>query len=135
MELDKLSLFGIAKKRLSWLTQRQEVLSQNVANSDTPKYRAKDLQEFNFRDLLSAKSMQVKMAVTSRTHLPGSPRAVRDFREVAERKPYETAPNGNSVVLEEQMGKVNETQIAHRLTIELYNKHLGMIRTAIGKGR
>ena len=47
----------------------------------------------------------------------------------------ETSPNGNSVVLEEQMAKMGETGISHRLTTELYKKHLNMIRMAVGGRR
>jgi hypothetical protein len=31
------------------------------------------------------------------------------------------------------MAKVNETSVAHKLTAQLYRKHLGMIRTALGR--
>ena len=44
MELDKLSLFSVIKRRLAWLGHRQEVLAQNIANSDTPRYKARDLK-------------------------------------------------------------------------------------------
>ncbi len=35
MELDKIALFSLVKKRLAWLAQRQEVLAKNIANADT----------------------------------------------------------------------------------------------------
>jgi flagellar basal-body rod protein FlgB len=47
----------------------------------------------------------------------------------------ETSPNGNSVVLEEQMAKLSETEISHRLTTNLYKKHLNMLKMAIGGRR
>ena len=31
MELDKIAIFGLVKKRLAWLAQRQEVLARNIA--------------------------------------------------------------------------------------------------------
>ena len=134
MDLDKLSIFAMAKKRLAWLTQRQEVLAQNVANSDTPGYRASDLKPFEFDDLVRRESMQINMKVTQASHAEGRRRRLRDFSEKTDRKPFETAPAGNAVVLEEQMSKLNESAVSHKLTTELYAKHLKMIRTAIGKG-
>ena len=54
-----------------------------------------------------------------------SPRTSGSFAERVDRDPYETAPAGNAVVLEEQMAKLNHTAVSHRLASELYRKHLG----------
>ena len=50
------------------------------------------------------------------------------------RKPYEVAPTGNSVVLEEQVLKVSETAGDHRLMTNLYRKHIAMFKMALGRG-
>lgn len=134
MDLNKISFFAMAKKRMAWLAQRQEVLAQNIANSDTPKYRAKDLEPFAFERLVKRESMQINMDVTEKGHLDGRRKRLRDFTEETERKPFETAPSGNAVILEEQMSKLNENGVSHKLTVELYNKQLKMLKTAIGKG-
>lgn len=135
MDIDKVTLFSMVKKRLSWLGQRQEVLAQNIANADTPGYRAKDLKPFRFEELLRRESAQLNMNVTGDDHLGGRRRKIRDFAAGDERHPFETSPTDNSVILEEQMAKVNETSINHRMTTELYRKHLGMISTALGRNR
>ncbi len=135
MDLNNISLFSIVKKQLAWLTQRQEILTQNIANSDTPMYRPKDLRKFSFKDMIRRQSMQLNVTATLPGHLPGRRRRIRDFDTVVDRRPFETAPNGNAVVLEEQMVKMSETQISHKLTTDLYKKHLNMYRSAIGKGR
>ena len=135
MELDKLSLFSVVKRRLAWLGHRQEVLAQNIANSDTPRYQARDLKAFKFKDLLKNQSSTIRMAATAASHMTGSPRRAVDFKVETERRPFETSPNGNSVVLEEQMAKISETGISHRLTTQLYKKHLSMLRMAIGGRR
>ena len=135
MDFDKITLFGAMKKRVAWLTQRQEVISQNIANSDTPGYRAKDIKAFSFKKQLGQETGRITMVRTRKDHLGGQVRSVRDFRVAEEKKPYETSPADNSVILEEQMMKLGETGLNHRLTTELYKKHLGMFRTAIGRGR
>ena len=75
MEIGDTTLFSVIKKRLAWLTRRQEVLGQNIANSDTPKkpYKARDIKPFDFKELLSRKARQVNMAVTDKNHLPPPP--------------------------------------------------------------
>lgn len=135
MAFNDMTLFSAVKNRLSWLTQRQEVLSQNIANADTPKYRAHDLKPFQFRDILRQQKIQINMDVTNPSHQGGRRKRIRDFAEEAERQPYETSPNGNSVILEEQMAKVNETGAKHKLVTQLYKKHLSMITMAVRGAR
>ncbi len=132
MELKSLALFQAVKKRMDWLAQRQEVLSQNIANADSPKYRARDLKPYNFKELIRRENAQLNMAVSGDGHLPGRRKRIRDFSEFKERKPFETAPAGNSVVLEEQMAKVGETGANYKMATNLYRKHIGMLRMALG---
>ena len=135
MDFKNIAIFQVAKKRLEWLSQRQEVLAQNISNSDTPGYRAKDLRPFKFGDLLRRDTSTVNLTTTHPDHVSGNRRRIRDFDERVVEQPFETSPDGNSVVLEEQMANMNETNGAHRLTTELYKKHLQMIRTAVRGAR
>ncbi len=136
MELGKFTLFDVVKRRLAWIGQRQEVLAQNIANADTPKYRAQDIEPFKFKDLVRSKSSSgLNMDTTAGSHLPGRRSPVNDFKEVKDRRPFETNPVGNSVVLEEQMSKLSENGISHRLTTQLYKKHLNLFRMALRGSR
>ncbi|MEK9722377.1 MAG: flagellar basal body rod protein FlgB [Rhodospirillaceae bacterium] len=133
-EVGDLTLFQAVKKRLNWLAQRQEVLSQNIANADTPKYRASDLRPYDFKELLRREGAQLNMVATGSNHLPGRQKRIRDFA-AEQGKPFETAPAGNNVVLEEQMAKVGETGTSYKMTTGLYKKHLAMLRMALGGGK
>jgi flagellar basal-body rod protein FlgB len=62
----------------------------------------------------------------------GGNAAARAGKEAKNRDPYEAAPTGNSVVLEEQMMKLAETQMDYRLTTNLYRKNVELLKTAIG---
>lgn len=133
MDFTNIPLFGVIRNRLSWLSQRQEILAQNIANSDTPRYRPSDIKPYDFSKLVRRESMQINMDVTRKNHLGGRRKRVRDFAEEVTRRPYETAPNGNAVVLEEQMVKVAETNLSHSMITALYKKHLLMFKMALGK--
>lgn len=135
MDLSQLPLFAALKRKVAWLTQRQEVLAHNVANADTPRFRPSDLREFNFKEILRREPMQVNMTVSESNHLGGRRRRIRDFSEETNRRPYETALGGNAVILEEQAMKISDSQVKHRLATELYKKHVGLLKIAIGKGR
>ena len=133
MDFKQIPIFSVIKKRMDWLTQRQEVLATNISNSDTPGYKAKDLKPFSFEDLVRREANQLNMKVGSTGHLGGQRKRITDFASEEVKKPFETAPQGNAVVLEEQMMKVAETAAKHKLTSELYRKHVSMFRMALGR--
>ena len=138
MELTNLPMFGLMRQRLGWLTQRQTVLTRNIANADTPEYSAQDLKEFDFKEVLrqfrGGRRNSIAVKTTNPKHLSGPASrggSTGNFKQVAERRPYETAPDGNSVILEEQMVKMNENTINHSTMTRLYRKHMQMFRSVV----
>ncbi len=133
MNLPEVPLLSMLKSRMSWLETRQDVLSQNVANADTPGYVAKDLKAVDFESMLKSAGggeFQPGLAVTDPRHIavPASGgSAANGGAEV------ETNPNGSSVSLEEEMIKVSDTQAQFSAVTNLYSKALQLMRTAIGK--
>jgi flagellar basal-body rod protein FlgB len=73
------------------------------------------------------------MTITRAGHIESRRSADGPFRVSEQRKPYETSPDGNAVILEEQMAKVSETQLSYTLANELYRKQIGMFRIALGQ--
>ena len=120
-------------KRLSWLGQRQQVLANNVANADTPGYRARDLKAMSFKRVLGGEGAKLGMAATNAAHLAG--RSGKSAPNLVEKvDSHEIVISGNSVSLEEEMMKVSKTMMDYQLTTNLYSKHIKMIKTALGRG-
>ena len=72
MNLPDVPLLSMLKSRMSWLEARQDVLSQNVANADTPGYVAHDLKPMDFESLLKnagGSQFQPGLAVTDSRHI------------------------------------------------------------------
>ncbi|GAB4175712.1 MAG: flagellar basal body rod protein FlgB [Thalassobaculales bacterium] len=132
MDLNKLTVFQVNRQKTEWLNQRQRVLSENVANADTPGYTARDLKPISF-DKQLARVPQVRPAVTSGRHIEGAPVSPNKVNKERPREFYEVTPSGNAVVLEDQMLKVSETQTDHAAMTNLYRKQLGLLKTAIGR--
>ena len=132
MQMSDMSLFRMARQQMNWLGDRQTVLAQNIANADTPNYRAKDLKGLSFeRELREIKPVQLQ--ATSGTHMQGSvQKPTYRVEELRARDVYETNPNENGVVLEEQVMKVSDTQMKYQLASNVYHKNMMMLRTAIG---
>lgn len=132
MDLTNLKLFQMATKRMDWLSKRQQVLSQNIANSDTPGYGPKDLKQLQFREMMRPQMRRSTLNKTSAMHIEATHKNPK-YRNDSKKDTYETAPAGNSVILEEQLTKVAETQANHRLASNLYTKHIAMLKHALGK--
>ena len=135
MDLGKLPLFSMMSQRLSWLGKRQQVLAQNVANADTPGFHARDLKQPTFRELLGGtRSHAVAMVATQGAHI--APRGAGDAGQhfkTLEDQDSEVSLSGNSVDVEDQMMKVAQTTMDHQFTINLYRKHIAMIKAALGR--
>jgi flagellar basal-body rod protein FlgB len=131
MDLRNIPLFGALKRRMEWLNQRQQVLAQNIANSDTPGYRPKDLKPVNFADQLEG-ARKLKLAVTAPLHKAEAEAVGGNFRDEKQRVVYEESPDENAVNVEEQMLKVAEARIDYETMTTLYRKHVDMVKTALG---
>ena len=132
------SLFQLMSARMAWLGQRQVVLGQNLANADTPDYRPRDLKEADFARLASGvrgRPSRIAMAATDPLHVEGAPAVRLGLEGRPVDSEYESAPSGNAVILEEQMAKATQTALDYELTSNLYRKHLGMVRIALGTER
>ncbi len=128
-------LFHLMSARLAWLGQRQVVLGENVANADTPDYRPRDLRGADFARLARDSAAQAGRLAMTRTD-PADLAPAAGVRIGLAARPaesvYETTPNGNAVILEEQMAKAGQTALDYQLTSNLYRKYLGMLRIALG---
>jgi flagellar basal-body rod protein FlgB len=95
-----LYLFELASSQARWLELRQSTIATNVANVNTPGFKARDVEPFN--KVLDA--MPVRLATTSPAHLQLSP-AETDTRATAKKDSWEVVHSGNSVSLEQEMIK------------------------------
>jgi len=119
---------SLAESRLAWLDTRQRLLSQNVANADTPGFRSSDAVPF--RQVLDRRRASAAMVTTDASHLT-PPRA--NSLAVQDRRVSERTPNGNAVSLDEQAIRIAETDQAHALAMGLHRKYVGLFRTALGR--
>ena len=130
MALTDSGLLRLMTEKMAYLGQRQAVLAQNVANANTPGFKAKDLAPFSFNDAL--KEASAGMRVTDPRHIvPASMAGVNATTKKAHS--FETVPSGNSVELEQQMMQVSETAVDYQAVTSVYHKIMGLFKTAIGK--
>jgi flagellar basal-body rod protein FlgB len=139
MNLAEIPLFAMLRSRLGYLGERQNVIAQNVANADTARYVAEDLKPYSFdarvemaRQGAGGVAGATMMASTQAGHMaPKSERSGLGAKWKPTRSPdSETTLNGNTVVLEEEMIKMNDARMQYDAAISFYQKSLNLLRLA-----
>lgn len=134
MDFAKQPLFAMISQRIGWLTERQRLLAENVANADTPEYKPRDLKELNFEKALRGSSNSLQAARTSARHLTLNNERGFGAGDLSREKPAETTLSGNAVTLDVELMKISQTAHDHQLASNLYRKHLNLFRTVLGRG-
>jgi flagellar basal-body rod protein FlgB len=134
MDFGRIPVFQAMAKKMAWLGERQQVLAQNIANLDTPGFVPHDLKKPDFRTLVADPSMRIPLSATQPMHLAGRGAAGAAGR-VETVKGGERLPSGNAVSLEGEMMKVSETASDYAVVSNLYRRHLGMVKAALGRGQ
>jgi flagellar basal-body rod protein FlgB len=135
MSISDLPALSVLRTKMQWHQERQNVLSENVANSDTPGFRPRDLVEPKFDKgggTLGAMG-SLPLVQTSAAHIAPSAGSGDSFDQ-NKKAGFETRPAGNAVNLEDEMLKVSANQMDYTAVTELYSKSLQLLKTAIGKG-
>lgn len=122
-----LNVFRTANAMASHAGARQAVVAVNIANADTPEYRAKAIAPF-------VESYRTGGGSVARTTRPGhmsSASPATDAR--AQNTKIEPSPNGNSVSLETEMLAAVEVEREHNRALAIYRHALGIIRSSIAR--
>lgn len=109
---------------------RQSVIAANIANADTPGYRARDIASFSETYEQTARGLEARR--TRPGHLAA---ASRDPSWRVIDAGGQPSPNGNTVSLEEELVRATRAESSHALALSVYGTSLDILRTAIGRGR
>jgi flagellar basal-body rod protein FlgB len=135
MSMTDLPVLQALKGKLRFHEARQKVLAENVANAETPGYSARDIKAPDFFRVAVEGTGQggVATAVTSPMHIAAP--AIGNGTPYRTQKVdgYEVTPDGNAVSLEDQMMKVTSNQMDYQTVTSLYQRSLGLLKTAVGK--
>ena len=135
MDITEIPLFAMLKSRMGYLTERQRVIAQNVANADTPNYLPQDVKPFSFQAHMAAAAVSqpgpMSVAVTNPMHIAHTATSPNPPK-VKSRKSQdtETTLDGNSVVLEDEMLKLTDTRMNYDAAVCFYQKSLNLLKMA-----
>jgi flagellar basal-body rod protein FlgB len=135
MAISDIPVLSVLRTKMQWHQERQRVLSENVANSDSPNFKPRDLVEpkFDQNGAPTGAMGALAMIRTSAGHIAPVSGGGEEFDQ-NRRAGFQTRPAGNAVSLEDEMLKASANQMDYEAVTSLYSKSLHLLKTAIGKG-
>lgn len=126
---EQIEVINMARAMTDHAAQRQRVVARNIANSDTPGFQARDVNDFNaiYRDGMSTSALRG----TDPRHMTRPLWAMGDARVIVD--DAQPSPNGNTVSLEAEMVKTAVLRHEHEISIGIYRSALDILRTSIGR--
>jgi flagellar basal-body rod protein FlgB len=124
-----LNVFRIAGAMAAHADQRQAIVAQNMANSDTPGYQARDLVPF--QDVIKNNGTGAEMRASRAGHLNGASVDGPVWETITTIATSD--PNGNTVSIEKEMLNGVEVKRQHELALAVYKSSLSILRTSLGR--
>ena len=134
--------FGVQSAALNLRVQRQQMIAQNIANADTPGYKAVD---FDFKSAMRAAiegtpgagASGIAPAVPAQTasgHLPGSHSAYAGLStnvRTLYRTPAQPSADANSVDMDLERARFAENSVRYEAALRFLNGKIKTLMSAI----
>ena len=117
--------FGIHERALGFRSQRLEVLSRNIANADTPNYKA---EELDFKAMLKETSREYISATHSK-HYAALEEQADDGKRF--RVPFNSSFDGNTVEISVEQAQFGQAAAEYQTTLNFLESRIGGIRKAL----
>lgn len=126
---EKLEILQMAQSMAAQAALRQNAVAANIANADTPGYRAREVASF-------ADTYETEHDTGMRATRAGHISSAGSYRVAVteDRNAVNESPDGNTVSLEEEMVNSVEVRRQHDLALAIYKSSLNVLRTSLGKG-
>ncbi len=106
-----------------------EVLAANLANADTPRYKARDME---FSAVLDGVA-PAKLKITNARHIDAAPAAGADALKY--RIPHQPALDGNTVETDLELARYAENAVGYQASLMFANNRISTLRTALAGAR
>lgn len=129
-DLDK--AFGIHQYALQLRSQRAEILASNLANADTPGYKARDM---DFHAALNSIMQEVKnndwRPARIAENADGAGASVKDFANIMYRQIYQPSLDGNSVDTEVEKAQFSRNAVDYQVSLRFLSGKIRSLTTAL----
>ncbi|MFK5913947.1 MAG: flagellar basal body rod protein FlgB [Woeseiaceae bacterium] len=123
------NMFGIHENAMHLQTHRAQLLSQNLANSDTPGYKAKDIDFKSALKSLSVSNAKAPLNATQSGHI--QPKGFFMGMETLYRQPNQSSLDGNTVEPHVEMSEFTENSMRYLMTLRIMTGRINKMMSAI----
>lgn len=109
-----LHVMDLAARRASWAATREAAIAGNIANANTPGYKARDVEAF----VPKGDRTKLQMVATRASHLTLTPMEL-SASDVTRRNGWDMKHSANDVSLDEQLMKADDTARSHQLSLSV----------------
>ena len=127
---ENLNLFRLSSALAAHAGTGQAVVAENIANADTPGYKAREVVPF--AAVMEAEAAGFHARATRAGHMMGSGPAMQPG--IVRAGDRSSNPNGNEVSLEEEMLKAVAVKRQHDKALAIYRSGLTILRSSLGRG-
>jgi len=126
MILDR--VFGIHEQAVQLRARRSEVLASNLANADTPGYKARD---FDFKAMLRQQAQPaVRLVATHHAHISADQGTVPAVN-MQYRNPHQPSLDGNTVEVEREQAEYSANAISYQASLRFLEGKIKGLKTAL----
>ena len=127
---------SVLSQAMNLRTQRHQVLASNIANADTPQFKARD---FNFQDAMQSamagrsNAGGIVMATTSVGHLRGD--GVSGAASMKFRTESQSSADGNTVDMDVERSQITENALQYQILTQLISEKFKGMRSALSSNQ
>jgi flagellar basal-body rod protein FlgB len=130
----EIDIVELIEQKMSYNSAMQSVISNNIANANIPKSKAKTLDKFNIKKLNTYKNKSgFGIVKTNPNHLGDN--SFNSFSIIKDPKALEITPMGNNIVLNDQMKYASENNIEYTELARLLKTANNITKIALGGGK
>ncbi len=126
--MDPIFLSTLASRKTAWLAARQTTVAANIANQNTPGYKAVDVSPF--KDVMAQTRLDMNTTNPAHLSVTGTGDASAPSTH-AEADDFDVTESGNSVGMEGEMAKGSEINREYALTTNIVKSFHSMLMSAL----
>lgn len=127
ISMDK--IFGIHENAMHLQSRRAQLISQNLANSDTPGYKAKDIDFKTAMKSAANGTLKAPLKATQSGHI--QPKGFFLGSEQLYRQPMQSSLDGNTVESHVEMSEFTENSMRYLMTLRIMSGRINGMLTAL----
>lgn len=128
-DLDK--VFGIHQQGVRLRAQRAELLASNLANADTPNYKARDIDFKQVLQQTESAASAANMKTTSSKHLQSNGFANGMNAELQYRNPLQPSVDGNTVDTQHEKAQFIQNAVQYQVSLSFLSGKIKSLMTAL----